>query len=675
MLTRKGLSFDKMLKIFLLSALLFSAFPVSSQALEPPRQSKEDAALFPAQGANGLWGYVDAVTRQNRIPPQFTSAGLFSDGFAVVRKGAGKAGLIDRSGREILPATHSDITRAFYYVTADEKPVLPGLFKVEGAHGDGLFDAYKGWIIPEGTCEEEIWVKEDKSAHCDGVYYDPGGRSYEAPRGFRIAQRDKLTKTFIIERKAQNREPAQGVMREDGSLLIPTKYHDLQSIPTIPLWIGSKADAKIVSTLMKGKIPDIPKDEDYITVEVLDASGKVLRTFRAGKYPYVSGETYEYISGGERRAVNARTGTATEAPPQGDQDAGFHAYKDGSKYGVKDKNNNITVKAVYGYIFDLGGGLFTVADKPEYEANNQGVIDGTGKVIIPFKYCSIEPSSYPSPVSGPLVAGEYHRIDGMFGTRDYRLIDRAGRVISRHAYSQNIYFNSSGQAEVSLTGQGGNGVIDYTGKEIIPPTYDSVTDELDLERARRGVKSEVKTKPEEALYTVEQNNLYGLYDGTGKELLPIKYGWIDVYNSYAPKGYALLENEERKLRGLFELSSGLVIPPLYDRIEVLPEGFIGRLPEETGPYDQHKFVFLNRKGKEVRAGEYVAVDWDPEINMLSARADHGHKYAILDPRTYKPITAAIYKYIEPVPPVGFRTDTGNGEELLDLNLKPLRMGN
>ena len=86
-------------------------------------------------------------------------------------------------------------------------------------------------------------------------------------------------------------------------------------------------------------------------------------------------------------------------------------------------------------------------------------------------------------------------------------------------------------------------------------------------------------------------------------------------------------------------------------------------------------MFLNRKGKEVHAGEYVAVDWDPEINMLSARADHGHKYAILDPRTYKPITAAIYKYIEPVPPVGFRTDTGNGEELLDLNLKPLRMGN
>ncbi len=669
MLTRKGLSFDKIFKIFLFCALLFSAFPVFLQAREAPRQSKEDSALFPAQGDNGLWGYVDAATRESRIPPQFTSAELFSDGFAVVHKGPGKVGLIDRSGKEILPATHSGITRAFYYLTGDEKPVLPGLFKVEDAYGDGLFDAYKGWIIPQGTCEDTMWIKEDRSAHCDGVYYDPDGRSYEAPRGFRISQRDKPTKTFIIERKAQNKEPAQGVMREDGSLLIPAKYHDLQIIPAVPLWLGSTVDSKIISKLKQGKIPDIPSDEDYITVEVLNASGKVLRSFRAGKYPYISGETYEYISGGERRTINARTSAEMgEVLPKGDQAVGFRVYKDGNKYGIKSSNGNITVNATYGYIYDLGGGLFAVADRAEYYVNNRGVIDGNGKIIIPFKYCSIEPASYPSRTSGPLVCWEYSNSSGEGG---YRLLDRAGRILSPHAYATAFYFNTSGQAEVGLS-NGGNGVIDYTGKEILPCIYTTVFDELRLSEDSSG--PEKITTPAEALYLVEKNNLWGIYNGTGKEILPIKYGFIIIGDNYVPDGYALLEDEKRKLRGIFELSSGLVIPPLYDRIEVLPEGFIGRLPGETGPYDEHNFVFLDRKGKELSAAEYVGVDWYPEIKVLVGRVEQ-RKCALLDPRTGKPITAAIYKYVEPVPPVGFRTDTGNGEELLDANLKPLRMGN
>lgn len=73
--------------------------------------------LCPRQdGANGRWGYVDSEC-QWVLPPQWTSAGFFSHGQAIVRTGDG-SGVIDAAGKLLFSVTADrDLTAG--YVSPD----------------------------------------------------------------------------------------------------------------------------------------------------------------------------------------------------------------------------------------------------------------------------------------------------------------------------------------------------------------------------------------------------------------------------------------------------------------------------------------------------------------------------------------------------------------------------
>jgi len=98
-------------------------------------------------------------------------------------------------------------------------------------------------------------------------------------------------------------------------------------------------------------------------------------------------------------------------------------------------------------------------------------------------------------------------IDGMYG-----LIDTTGKVVIPIKYDGIVYFESDDYnflpelIEIVLDDK--YGLLDERGKIILPAKYDHIEDFGD------------------GLLEVELNRKYGLVDGTGKIVLPIKYNEI-----------------------------------------------------------------------------------------------------------------------------------------------------
>jgi hypothetical protein len=441
-------------------------------------------------------------------------------------------------------------------------------------------------------------------------------------------------------------------MRQDGSLIVPVKYDDVQAVPEAGIWLASRGDAAVAvlaaAAVLTGKAPEIKEDEDILTVDVYDASGKVLRSFRARYNPSISGTTYAYKSKGRDFRVDARSGAAVpekEKEPPASPTSGFRPFKEGEKYGIKNAAGAVSVPPLYDAVEGLGGGLFAAKREKAAYRDNWGVIDGAGKEIVPFLYGSIWRSGYPSPAAGPLKCGRYGKGGG------YWLVGRDGRFITPEdkPYDGDFYFNAVGLAVVWRGGK--HGVIDSAGKEVLPCEYDTVFDELSLnEHEKKQGKNKDRTdKPgsdkdaaaktpltvKDALFRVERDKLWGLYDGTGKELVPIQYGFVDA--KMPDLGWAGVEDKRRNKRGAVNFRTGQAIAPQYDSLKVYPGFFVAWMRGDKG---KDVYILLNRKGEET--ARYERAEWFEDAGLLAVRQDG--KYALLD-KTGKQLCPFRYDYV------------------------------
>ncbi len=556
--------------VFLLHCPVFSAPPsVPVSVLMSVPMSVMDESILPAPDADGRWGYVDAKTGKTLIAPQFSAAGFFHDRVAIVSRAypdeaydaktyeggtvrvtPQRQGLVGRDGREILPARYAISRANSDMYTTWKGTFIPRLFLIKGGKGESIvFHADKGVIVPAGK-HEKIRFTEDGGVFCDGDYYEPDGKRHKAPSGCEIGYIEPETGMLRLREKKEGMESLEGVMRRDGSLLVPVKYHDVQAVPKAGIWLASRGDAsvkaKAVAAFLTGKAPEIKESDDILTVDVYDATGKVLRSFRARYNPNVSGENYSYKSKGVDHKVNARTGEdVPERVMQAVQERFARPFKEGDKYGYKDAE---------------------------------------------------------------------------------------GTVIVQPVYDSHFYFNAAGLAVVWRDRK--YGVIDRTGKEVLPCEYKTVFDELSLSegKSRRRAKGQgsaaddakeaVKPEPKDALFRVKRGELWGLYDGAGKELIPIRYGFIHMDMPDLMPGWVDVEGEGRKGRGLVNYRTGQIIPPQYGIVRTYPGFFLAYTTENN----KDLYILLDPKGKET--GRYQRAEWFEGAQALAAKRDG--KYALLD---------------------------------------------
>jgi hypothetical protein len=339
----------------------------------------------------------------------------------------------------------------------------------------------------------------------------------------------------------------------------------------------------------------------------------------------VSGATVEYKNKGIAHKVNARTGEAVpeqEAPADA---RGFRPFEEDGKYGIKNAAGAISVPPAYGKLYSLGNGLFAATREAVIYRDNWGMIDGNGREIIPFAYGGIGPSSYRVWTTGPL---ECKRYEGSGPTRHW-LIGRDGRFVTPEdkPYHSSISFNAAGLAEVYRDGK--HGVIDSTGKEVLPCVYQTVFDVLELRETRKrpdkkgaaGGAATAPPAPQDALFQVERGNLWGLYDGTGKELIPVQYGWI--VDPEPGQAWIKVEDAERKKYGVVNIRTGQTIAPRYDAVSAHPGFFVASV---RGNGKDDVKILLDREGKERE--RYDGTEWFEAAGVLAVRRHD--KWALLD---------------------------------------------
>jgi len=658
------------------SAADVSAFPAPSQGgkwgylketatgeiIFEPRFSNEgsrpglDVSIVPAPNAEGMWGYVDAITGKVLIAPRFYGADFFYDGIAIVsrsypdmahgvmvlnREGKVKPatvvpvaeGLIDRNGRDILPARYDIIS------VNSNGTHIPRLFLLKNAQGaTALFHTDKGYIVPPWKYKA-LSLTSEGGVFCDGgAYYDPGGKRHTPPAGCEITHVESETGLLRVRQK-KGAIPLKGVMRRDGSLLVPVKYHEIVAAPVVGVWLASRVDASarsmIKAAVLTKRVPEIDEGADVLTVDVYDATGKVLRSFRARYHPTASGEYCTYQSKGRKYTVNARTWeTMPEREEPADPTTGFQPFKEGNKYGIKNANGAVSVQALYDRMHSLGGGLFAATRQYEYYSDNWGVIDGNGREIIPFIYGGIEAASYPTRTTGPL-----HCMRFSSKEEGYWLMGRNGRFLTprNKPYGSRFYFNDVGLATVYRDGK--HGVIAYSGKEVLPCEYKTVFDELGLRKNRDREEGEqgktdgntaetAKLTAKDSLFRVERNELWGVYDGTGKKLIPVQYGFIDMDNPNLEQGWVGVEDKKRQNRGLLNFRTGQTIAPIYSSVNIYPGFFLAYIHATKTDNNREVYIMLDRQGKE--GTRYERAKWLKDAGLLMVRTERNGKYALLD---------------------------------------------
>jgi hypothetical protein len=149
---------------------------------------------------------------------------------------------------------------------------------------------------------------------------------------------------------------------------------------------------------------------------------------------------------------------------------------------------------------EIGGGIDSnIEEPPIYK---YGVIDTTGKEILPVKYdyinCNLG-SIYSTVV-----------IDGKLG-----YLDSTGKEIisPKYHYFDNYHDFSNGYARVSLNRK--YGFIDINGREIIPPIYNDMSKPYDID-----VKS--------GYVSVNMNGKWGYVGLKGRKNIPTMYEYVKM---------------------------------------------------------------------------------------------------------------------------------------------------
>ncbi len=187
-----------------------------------PAFSAVEHDLLPASDSSGRWGYGDARTKKTVIAPRYGKAGFFDNGVAIVTSDARHKGLIDRTGREILPVQYDAVERA--RLSYSPYKALPGFFLVSQGGLKGVVQNNGNWVLPLEKYDNITFYKEG-CFRFDGSFWIDG-KTYHPPSGYAITRIIRDADAFMIESTSRSAfsMPKKGVMLFSGEILIKPEY-------------------------------------------------------------------------------------------------------------------------------------------------------------------------------------------------------------------------------------------------------------------------------------------------------------------------------------------------------------------------------------------------------------------------------------------------------------------
>lgn len=213
------------------------------------------------------------------------------------------------------------------------------------------------------------------------------------------------------------------------------------------------------------------------------------------------------------------------------------------------------------------------------------------------------------------------------------LINSQGKMLTPFLYEMIGHFGQISKVPIGVTLNGKTGLLDLSGKEVVPARYDDISgvkDHPDLYvitlNEKKGLyhagKGEILpalydhiTEPKEGVVILRQGDKYGMADLSGKVVTPLQFSYIWEFE-YGPITWYLSNNSYGHIN-----NKGIVITdPVYESVWTFVNGF--SIVKKAG-----KFGFIDISGKEVVAPTYdYCADYADGIGIVGMN----EKYALID---------------------------------------------
>lgn len=233
---------------------------------------------------------------------------------------------------------------------------------------------------------------------------------------------------------------------------------------------------------------------------------------------------------------------------------GIQTIRHNERFGFKLEDGTVIVEPKYMFVDKFTDGYCIVYT--DYE--HCGLIDRTGREIVPTTYRNVY---YPS--DGMVLVMQDNNTFGFY--------DTSGRMVIEPCYFSASSFNE-GKAVALLETDSGEykyGYIDKSGKTVIQPAYDYAY------------------AFSEGYATVVKNELNGMIDSTGREVMPCTYLEISVVSD----GRFFVADKNSHKVAMYSTKIKPVTGFVYDKILNHSEGYYTF--QRNG-----KEGYLNKKGKE-----------------------------------------------------------------------------
>ncbi len=402
-----------------------------------------------------------------------------------------------------------------------------------------------------------------------------------------------------------------GIIDTTGKIIVPIQYEEYRSMDEHKDRFSVKKDGKVGVIDAHQKVI-IPFDYDNILVldsvivvtvgqydinekhGLMDVNGQPLTPVKYEKFrenidrtiTFKIREKEEVFDAKGQRFFESRMSTDEGTLPSG------VTIRNG-KAGLLDASGQVILPFEYDFISEFTDGFAVVyanekvgyvnskgvvVVKPFYELPGSiifggyakvqlgtlfGFIDSTGQVVLPIKYEAL--GWFFSDIMPAKENGQWH------------YIDTKGTVLSKK-YDKAEDFESK-YAQVGLKNK--KGVVDRSGKEIVPPIYDFVAPLKECIIAKRGEKfGLLDTLGQEKVpfiydsftnlgywggLKVCQDDKCGLIGSDGTKITPLKYQFINAF----PEGVAIVHIENRY--GMIDKTGIELLPVEYKKIERLRE--------------------------------------------------------------------------------------------------------